>query len=128
MYIRSYHALRVSVMTWDTSTWQQLAVLTGHIQLIFGIAISPNGRILASASWDNTAQLWNLDNNKPIGSPLEHPEGVRCVSFSTDGTLLATGCRDFNAYTWDISAIIKEAGLNELLVSCSFSSLSQSTN
>jgi len=45
---------------------------------------------------------------------------VRCVSFSTDGKLLATGCHDKNAYTWDVSAIIKEAGLNEPLVSCSF--------
>jgi len=42
------------------------------------------------------------------------------VSFSKDGTLLATGCIDKNAYAWDIVAIIEEAGLKELLVSCSF--------
>ena len=67
--------------------------------------------------------MWNLENGQPIGSPLQHPSTVNRVSFSTDGILLATGCSDSSAYTWDVSAIIKEAGLNELLVSCSFLSL-----
>jgi len=38
------------------------------------------------------------------------------VSFSADGKLLATGCWDSNAYAWDISAIIREVGLDELLL------------
>jgi WD40 repeat protein len=38
---------------------------------------------------------------------------VSCVSFSTDGRLLATGSWDNSAYSWDISAIVKEAAANE---------------
>jgi len=114
-----------TIRTWNTSTWEQLAVFTGHTHSVFGIALSPNGRILASASLDDTARLWNLENGQSIGLPLRHPDEVNCVSFSTDGTLLATGCDDNNAYTWDVSAFIKEAGLNELLVSCPFSRLHQ---
>jgi WD40 repeat protein len=99
-----------SIRTWNTTTWQQIHVLTvtGGVR---GIAISPNGPILASACWDCTARLWNLENGLPIGSPLQHPNSVECVSFSTDGKLLATGCYDKNAYSWDISAILEEAGL-----------------
>ncbi|KAG1818442.1 WD40-repeat-containing domain protein [Suillus subaureus] len=82
-----------SIRTWNTSNWKQIAVLDGHTNNIFGIAISPNGRILASASWD-----------------------VAVVSFSADGKLLATCCDDKNAYTWDVSAILKEAGLDDLLL------------
>jgi WD40 repeat protein len=90
--------------------------LTGHTNFVWGISISPNGRILASASWDKTARLWNLENGQPIGSPLQHADYVNCVSFSADGKLLATGCSDKNAYLWDISAIVEEAGLGELLL------------
>ena len=90
-------------------------MLTGHTSSVSGIAISPNGRILASASIDNTARLWNLDNGQPIGSPIQHTDAVDCLSFLTDGKQLATGCWDKNAYTWDISAIVEEAGLSELL-------------
>jgi WD40 repeat protein len=87
------------IRTWDTVTWRQTAVLMGHTALVYGIAISPNGRILASASWDRTARLWNLENGQQIGSPLQHESYVNCVSFSTDEKPLVTGCDDKNAYT-----------------------------
>jgi WD40 repeat protein len=100
-----------SMRTWKTTTWQQAAVLTPDFG-VFAIAISSNGRILASASWlGYTVQLWNLENTQPIGSPLQHADLVHSVSFSADGKLLATTCSDKNAYTWDISAIVTEAGL-----------------
>jgi len=101
-----------SIRTWNTTTWQQIHVLTGHTDPVYRIAlISSNGPILASASWDRTARLWNLESGLPIGLPLRHLQDLLCVSFSTDGKLLATGCWDNNAYSWDISGILKEAGL-----------------
>jgi hypothetical protein len=104
-----------SIRTWNTTKWEQIAILDEHTQEVFALAISPNDRILASASGDRTTRLWNLDNGKPIGSPLQHAEQVNCVSFSAGGKLLATGCNDKIAYLWDVGAIIKEAGLDELL-------------
>jgi WD40 repeat protein len=105
-----------SISTWNTTTWQQIAVWTGHTNIVWGIAISPNGHILASTSADKTARLWKLENGQPVGLPLEHGDEVGSTSFSTDGKLLATGCADNNAYTWNIFAIVKEAGLGELLL------------
>lgn len=106
-----------SIMTWNTTTWQPISVLQGHTHAVVDIAISPNGRILASASWDDTARLWNLEDSQPISSPLQHASGVTSTSFSTDGQLVhtASGFGNKNAYTWDISAILREAGLDELL-------------
>jgi WD40 repeat protein len=104
-----------SIRTWNTKTWKQLALLDGHTTVL-GIAISPNSRILASASLDGTVQLWNLENSQPISSPIYHVDYVNCVSFSADGKLLATGCNDKNAYTWNVSAILEEAGLDELFL------------
>ena len=106
-----------SIRTWNTTTWQQINVLTGHTSFVSGIALSPNGLILASASWDKTARLWHLEKSQSIGMPLQHPTDVECVSFSTDGRLLVTGCDDDNAYSWDIAPIVREAGLDELLLS-----------
>jgi hypothetical protein len=105
-----------SIRTWNTKTWKQLAVLDEQIDTIHGIAISPNGRILASASSIDTTRLWNLENSQPISSILYHEGTVYSVSFSADGKLLATGCDDDNAYAWDVSAILKEAGLDDLLL------------
>jgi WD40 repeat protein len=74
------------------------------------ISLSPNDRILASTSYlDKTAKLWNPDTNQPIGTPLRHPDRVRTANFSADGKFLVTSCLDRHIYTWDVSAIVKEA-------------------
>ncbi|KAG2343246.1 WD40 repeat-like protein [Suillus weaverae] len=103
------------IRIFDTATWQQIAMLKGHTHLIRAISLSPNGRLLASASVDKTARLWNLDTNFPVGPPLRHTREVECAAFSADGKVLVTGCRDKNAYAWDIRARLEEAGLEDLL-------------
>jgi WD40 repeat protein len=65
---------------------------------------------------DKTARLWYVENGQPIGSPFRHEYPVICATFSTDGQLLVTGYLDKNAYAWDISAIVKEVGLSDLLL------------
>ncbi|KAG2040923.1 quinon protein alcohol dehydrogenase-like superfamily [Suillus americanus] len=101
----------------DTATWTETARLEGH-KGIKDISLSVNERILASVSANQkTARLWDLKNDKLIGPPLYHEGMVRSAVFSEDGKFLATGCDDGRIYTWDVSAIIKEAGLDNLLVS-----------
>lgn len=104
-----------SIGIFDTTTWQQIAVLEGHTHLVYAITLSQNQRFLASASADNTTRLWNLDTNLQVGPPLQHDDFVRCAALSADGTVLVTGCQDSKLYTWDIHGILKEASLEELL-------------
>jgi WD40 repeat protein len=86
-----------SIIIFDTATWQQIAVLEGHShKYVSAITISPDNRLLASASWDNTARLWNLDTSLQVGPPLEHTDAVEGVAFSPDGKLLSTACADKN--------------------------------
>lgn len=99
----------------DTATWEEIAVLDGHNQVVEAITLFRNDRLLASTSWDKTARLWNLDNNHSIGLPLKHEKDVEFAAFSADGKMLSTACADENAYVWDIHAILKAAGLENLL-------------
>jgi WD40 repeat protein/serine/threonine protein kinase len=67
----------------------------GHRGMVTSVAFSPDNRTLASASWDNTFKLWDLQT--PRGDSLTEkrsvscPERVSSVEFSPDGTLLAIG-------------------------------------
>ncbi|KAG2341467.1 WD40 repeat-like protein [Suillus weaverae] len=104
-----------SIRIFETATWQQIAILEGHKRVVYAISLSRNDCLLASVSCDETARLWNLDTNLPVGQPLPHNNRVECATFSDDGKLLVTGCWDKSAYVWDTHAILKEAGLQDLL-------------
>ncbi|KAG0701014.1 WD40-repeat-containing domain protein [Suillus ampliporus] len=106
------------IRKFDTATWTEIAVLDGHKTRVNvnAISLSPNERILASVSDDQTARLWNLETNQPIGPPLHHENIVQSAVFSADGKFLVTGCFcDHYIYKWDVPAIIKKAGLDNLL-------------
>jgi WD40 repeat protein len=106
------------IRIFDTATWKQIAVLEGHPDYcVNAISLSSNDRFLVSASDDTTACLWNLDTNLPVGPPLHHEDELPSAALSPDGKVLATGCENHNAYTWDVHAILKEAGLEDLLPS-----------
>jgi WD40 repeat protein len=80
--------------------------LTGHSGLVSAVAFSPDGKLLASASWDNTIRLWAVsdpDNPKPVGQPLRgHTGAVSSVAFSPDGKTLASS-GDNTARLWDLT-------------------------
>jgi len=104
-----------SIRIFDTAIWQQIAILEGHTHFVTSLSLFQNDRLLASGSVNDTARLWNLDTNLPVGPPIQHGNEVHSVAISADGKLLVTGCDDSNAYVWDIHTILKDAGLEDLL-------------
>jgi WD40 repeat protein len=46
-----------TVRLWDPATGECLRTLTGHDDAVWGVAFSPDGRLLATAS--DAARLWN---------------------------------------------------------------------
>jgi WD40 repeat protein len=103
------------IRIFNTATWRQIVILEGHTRFVTAISLSQNNRLLASASDDSTARLWNLDTNLPVGPLLRHKEELCSAALSPNGKVLVTGCEDKNTYSWDVHAILKEAGLEGLL-------------
>lgn len=64
--------------------------LNGHTDWVVGVAFSPNGTMLASASFDTTVRIWRPSDGTLLKT-LTGSGQQRCVAFSPDGTLLAAG-------------------------------------
>ena len=75
--------------------------LTGHAGWVRGVAFSPDGRLLATASMDSTAKLWDPATGECVRTVTGHGAGLRGVAFSPDGRLLATASTDKTARLWD---------------------------
>ena len=67
------------------------ATLLGHPQLVTSVAFSPDGKTLASASYDGTLKLWDVTTGKERATLGEYRGCLGCVAFSPDGKTLASG-------------------------------------
>jgi WD40 repeat protein/transcriptional regulator with XRE-family HTH domain len=79
-----------------------LSSLKGHNNWVDGMAFSPDGSTLASASWDGTVKLWSIPEGDLIETLTGHKDQVSRVSWSFDGRLLASSSRDHTIWLWDV--------------------------
>jgi WD40 repeat protein len=92
---------------WEVATGKQQHILAGHSDVIWSVAFSTDGTILASGSSDNTVKLWSVTTGKELTIIKGHSSTVRTLAFSPDGTMLATGSWDHTVKLWDVKAFMK---------------------
>lgn len=99
------HLLRV----WDVKTGQSIKILAGHESILWAVAFSQKGDVLASGGNDHTLRLWDTQNMESIFSFKGYSMAITSIAFSpVDPLILLSTCDDGVVRMWNV-----ETGQNQ---------------
>jgi WD40 repeat protein len=94
-----------TLMVWDVATAKQTAVLRGHQDMVEAVAISPDGKTIASgAGWKDThVRLWDYKTGKTTMVLDDLKDRIKSLAFTPDGKFLACGTLNSRGKVWDMA-------------------------
>jgi WD40 repeat protein len=91
-----------TIKLWDTQSGQATRTLTGHLDVVYCLVLSPDGQTLMSGSADKSIRLWSLPEGDRIGTLNIHSDTVFSLSLSPNGRFLASSSVRDPIQLWDL--------------------------
>lgn len=111
---------RGEILYWNLDTGKASRTVTTPDRMLRRVAISPDGRKIATAGTDGIVRIWKVGGAVPVLELPKQPKQVNDVSFSPDGTKLVTACLDGAVNIWETESgkkLISYAMKNDAWVS-----------
>ncbi|MBA2679048.1 MAG: protein kinase, partial [Ktedonobacteraceae bacterium] len=79
----------------------EILIYSNHTSWVSAVAWSPNGKLIASGSWDTMVQIWDAASGGTIRTYEGHEQPVKSIAWSPDGTYMASGSWDNTVQIWE---------------------------
>ena len=98
------HADGAAAVIHDVTTLQVVGELRGPNSVIYAVAFSPDGRLVATGSSDKMVHVWEVASGREILQLQGHGDWVISVCFSPDGRKILSGSMDKTLRLWDVAS------------------------
>ena len=97
------NSLYGEVRQWKVADGSLIRTFQGHKDILYSVAVSPDGKILATGSYDQQIKLWDTSNGKEIKTLQGHNGCVYGLAFRPDGKILASASGDRTVKLWNVA-------------------------
>jgi WD40 repeat protein len=87
---------------WDLNRGSDSSMFIGHSDQVMAVAVSTDGKRVASASWDHTIKIWDLESGRELQTLKGHTNIVNAVAISPNGQMLLSACNGGTVKLWDL--------------------------
>jgi WD40 repeat protein len=92
------------VKLWNIARGEFTSTVVQHPWRVYSISFSPDGRHLASGSWEGDVSIVEVNSGRPVVAPLYgHGSGIHGHTFSSDGATLVSGGDDSTVRFWNVA-------------------------
>ena len=90
------------VLLWNVAAGNVVATFQGHQDSLYAAVLSPDGKTLATSSYDQQIKLWDVASGKEIRTLSGHSDAVFDLAFQPDGKILASASGDRTVKLWNV--------------------------
>jgi WD40 repeat protein len=90
------------VKLWDAATGAEVKNLQDHIDAVFAVAFSPDGKHLASGSQDRSVKIWDIASGQRLYTLSDATDGLTSIAYSPSGKQIAAAGYDKTIYVWEV--------------------------
>ena len=98
----------------DIAGADPVVLLQRHADFVSALAFSPDGRLLATTSHDQSLRLWDVATHQELACLRGHDSAVLALAFSPDGQKIATGGKDGTVRLWEVKTAVSASYISNV--------------
>ena len=100
---------------WNLMENRPVKTFQGQRDLLYAAVLTPDGKTLATGSYDRQIILWNVETGEQIRTLKGHNDAIYDLAFNPAGTVLASASGDQTVKLWQVSTGIRLDTLSQPL-------------